>query len=324
VAVREFGFEVALCTWLERHYSKVVSRQLGASSRGNRVIDIAAIEPGPDFEDRTAISSRTIPDRAIRSSVGVGRWRHWKNAFATDSEWAREACQEAIAIGFFERTRRGGREYVRQTARYPTEWFGSIVGIENKPDLNNPGDLNRQLRIDVSLGLFDRVILATETYVTRAHLNRLPPEVGVWRYDPASETREVIRASTPLDPTEYGVEVLERAPGRTDIEIVPPVRKAHLRRRLAERAYGKGWRTYAFPSCAQVEARESADTASLPYCRWKDRTVRPATDCGSGCPGHEPADVPDVDLEAERERRTPWVRDPDGTVQEQAGLDRFE
>ncbi|PSP74971.1 hypothetical protein BRC86_04275 [Halobacteriales archaeon QS_3_64_16] len=321
--MREFGFEVALCAWLERHSSGIPSRQLGASSRGNRVIDIAAIEPGPDFEDRTAISSRTIPDRAIRSSVGVGRWRHWKEAFASDSEWVREACEAAIGMGFFERTRRGGREYVRQTARYPAEWFGSIIGIENKPDLSSPGDLDRQLRIDVSLGLFDEVILATETYVTRAHLNRLPAEVGVWRFDPESANREVIREPTPLDPTEYGVEVSERAPGRTDIEIVPPVRKARLRRRLAERAYGKGWRTYAFPACAQVEARESAGTASLPYCQWKNRVVHPATECGSDCPGHEPAESPVVDSETERERRTPWVREPDGRARRQVGLDRF-
>jgi hypothetical protein len=322
--VREFGFEVALCAWLERHSSGIVSRQLGASSQGNRVIDIATIEPGPDFEGRTAISPHTIPDRAIESSVGVGRWRHWKEAFASDSEWAREACEEAIEIGFFERTRRGGREYVRRATRYPAEWFGPITGIENKPDLSSPGDLGRQLRIDVSLGLFDSVILATETYVTGAHLNRIPAEVGVWRFDPESANREVIRKPTPLAPTNYGVEVLERAPGRTDIEIVPPARKACLRRRLAERAYGKGWRTYAFPPCEQVEARESAGTASLPYCRWKDRTVRPATECGPDCPGHEPADTPEVDLDAERARRTHWVRDPDGTVKEQAGLDRFE
>lgn len=322
--MREFGFEVALCAWLERHRPGVVSRQLGASSRGNRVIDIAAIEPGPDFEDRAAIAPHAIPDRAIESSVGVGRWRHWKAAFASDSEWAREACERAIEVGFFERTRRGGREYVRQAVRYPAEWFGSIVGIENKPDLNSPGDLDRQLRIDVSLGLFDRVILATETYVTRAHLNRLPAAVGVWRYDPARGTREVIRESTPLNPTAYGVELTGRAPGRTDVEIVSPARKARLRRRLAERAYGKGWRTYEFPPCAQVTARESAGTASVPYCRWKDRTIEPATDCGSDCPGHEPADAPAVDLEAERARRTPWVRDPEGKAQEQAGLDRFE
>ena len=320
----EFGFEVSLCTWLERHCPGIVSRQLGASSEGGRVIDIVAIEPGPDFGARAAISPRAIPDRAIESSVGVGRWRHWKEAFASDSEWAREACEAAIEIGFFERTRRGGREYVRQATRYPAEWFGSIVGIENKPDLGSPGDLDRQLRIDVSLGLLDEVILATESYVTRAHLNRIPAEVGVWRYDPESADREVIREATPLGPTDYGVEVLDRVPGRTEIEIVPPARKARLRRRLAERAYGKGWRTYAFPSCAQVETRESAGTTSLPYCRWKGRTVQPATECGPDCSGHEPADAPDVDPEAERERRTPWVRDPEGRVQEQAGLDRFE
>ena len=321
--MREFGFEMALCAWLERESGGIVSRQLGASSRGRRVIDVARVEPGPAFGSRTAISPRAIPDRAIESDVGVGRWRYWREAFETDSEWAREACERAIEIGFFERTRKSGREYVRRAARYPEAWFGRIVGIENKPDLDSPGDLNRQLEIDVGLGLFDEVILATESYVTGAHLNRLPPAVGVWRYDPGSESREVVREPTTLDPTDHGIEVVGREPGRTDIEIVSPRRKARLRRRLAERAYGKGWRTYDFPPCARVDVGKPAGTASLPSCRWKERVVNPATECGPDCPGHEAADAPDVDTDAERDRRTSWVRDPEGGAREQAGLDRF-
>lgn len=321
--MREFGFEVALCAWLERDFSGIVSRQLGASSRGRRVIDIACVTPGPEFDARTAISPHTIPDRAITSSVGVGKWRYWRDAFETDSEWAREAVERAIEIGFFERTRRNGREHVRRTVRYPDEWFGHVVGVENKPDLDHPGDLERQLRTDVSLALFDEVILATESYVTGAHLNRIPPEVGVWRFDPGTETRDVVREPTPLDPTEHGVEVVNRKPARTDVAIVSPAQKARLRRRLAERAYGKGWRTYEFPACKRVETGDTTETASLPYCRWKGRVVNPAAECGSECPGHDLADPPDLDLDAERDRRTPWVRDPDGRVREQAGLDRF-
>lgn len=321
--MREFGFEVALCAWLERRFSGIVSRQLGASSQGTRVIDVACIEPGSEFEARTAICPHTIPDRAIESDVGVGRWRYWKERFETDSEWTREAVDRAVEIGFFERTRRKGREYVRRTVRYPDDWFGRLVGIENKPDLERPGDLSRQLRTDVSLSAFDEVVLATESYVTRAHLNRLPPEVGVWRFDPESETRDVVREPTPLDPSGYGLEISGTHPGRTDVEIASPAEKRRLRRRLAERAYGKGWRTYEFPACAQADVGEASGTASLPYCRWKERVIQPAVECGSACPGHESADAPAVDLDAERERRTPWVRDPSGTIREQAGLDRF-
>jgi hypothetical protein len=321
--VREFGFEMALCARLERDFEGIVSRQLGASSRGKRVIDVARVEPGPAFDARAAITPEAIPDRAITSDVGVGRWRYWKEAFAEDSEWAREACEEAIEIGFFERTRKNGREYVRRAVRYPENWFGRVIGFENKPALDNPGDLERQLRTDVSLGLLDEVILVTETYVTGAHLNRLPSEVGVWRFDPESGTRAVVREPTALDSAEYGIEVIDRTPGRTDVEVVLPAEKACLRRRLAERAYGKGWRVDAFPACVRIEVGERAGTASLPYCRWKDRTVRPAVECGPGCAGFEPAKAPDVDPDAERARRTPWVRDPDDGPREQAGLDRF-
>lgn len=321
--MREFGFEVALCAWLERTSPRIVSRQLGASARGTRVIDVALVEPGPAFAARVELTPHAIPDRAIASSAGVGRWRYWKSCFKTDSEWAREATERAVEIGFFERTRRGGREYVRRAVRYPEEWFGRIVGIENKPDLGSPGNLDRQLRTDVSLALFDEVILATESYVTRAHLNRLPDEVGVWRFDPETGNRDVVREPTPLDSAGYGIEIVGERPGRTDVEIASPTEKTRSRRRLAERAYGKGWRTYDFPACGEVTVGEASGTASLPYCRWKNRVIHPAAECGPNCPGHAPADPPDVDLDAERDRRTPWIRDPDGRARKQVGLDRF-
>lgn len=320
--MREFAFELALCAALERETGEVVSRQLGASCQGNRVIDVVRVGPGPAFDARTAITPETIPDEAIASSVGVGRWRARADVLRGRPEWEHEAIDRAVEIGFFERERRAGRTCLRQVARYP-DWFDEVVGIENKPDLDTPGDLDAQLRTDVSLGLFDRVVLATASYVTGAQLNRIPEAVGIWRYDPETGERVVVREATPLDPTDYGVEVVKGEPGRTDIEIVAPAEKARLRRRIAERAYGKGWRTYAFPACAQAEVGESARTASLPYCRWKRETVRPAVECGPGCPGHEPADAPAIDLDAERERRTPWVCDPDGEVRTQAGLDRF-
>jgi hypothetical protein len=320
--VREFGFEVALCAQLERE-DRVVARQLGASTTGRRVIDIACVEPGPAFEDRAAITPYTIPDRAIESSIGVGRWRHWSDALLGDSDWAREATARAVEMGFFERTRRAGRELVRQARRYPEDWFGAITGIENKPDLESPGDLERQLRTDVSLGLFDRVVLATESYVTRAHLNRLPPEVGVWRFDPASDERETVREPTTLDSRGLGIEVRNREPARTDFTVVPPARKAVLRRRLAERAYGKGWRTYQFPDCGRVSVGEAAGTRSIPRCSYYNRTVRPATECGPACPGYERGEPPAFDADAERDRRTPWVRNPTGVSRTQSGLDRF-
>lgn len=321
--MREFAFELALCAHLETDYEGIISRQLGASLYHSRVMDVVCVEPGPGFDARRRLTAETIPDLAIESRVGAGEARYWKTAFDCHPDHARAVTDRAVEMGFFERERRGGREYVRQAARYPDDWFHRIVGIENKPDLRNPGDLETQLRTDVSLGLFDEVVLATASHVTGAHLNRLPEEVGVWRFDPDDGSREVLRDPTPLAPTRPGIEILERGSTNTDVRVVTALEKARARRRLAERAYGKGWRTYDFPGCAKVDDGEYAGTSGLPYCRWKGRFVHPATECGSDCAGHESADPPEVDLDAERDRRTPWRRDPTGRRRRQAGLDRF-
>ncbi|QCS41381.1 DUF5787 family protein [Natrinema versiforme] len=339
----EFAFELELCARLEERRDGIVARQLGGgvADPGGRILDAVCIEPGPEFDDRVAIASESIPDAAIESAVGTGRARYWKDAFDCHPERARSATERALEIGFFERDHSagavGGREYVRQVARYP-DWYDRIVGIENKPDLGRPGDLEAQLRTDASLALVDEIVLATESYVTRAHLNRIPDEVGVWRVhrdggDPTAETAptsaleiEVVREPTPLAVDERGIEPLESHPGRTEIATVSADAKARARRRLAERAYGKGWRTYAFPDCGACRP-EDASGATLPYCEWKDRVVDAGSECGPSCPGYE-ADPgaetePAVDLEAERDRRTAWEAEPSGKRRRQSGLDQF-
>ncbi|WP_114576222.1 DUF5787 family protein [Saliphagus sp. LR7] len=322
--MREFDFELRLCAHLEGETDGIVARQLGGSvaDPGGRVVDCVVVSPGAEFAERVAITGEAIPDAAIDSDVGTGRARYWKDAFDCHPERARRATERACEVGFFERERRGGRDYVRRTARYP-DWYGELVGIENKPDLDRPGDLEGQLRTDVALGLFDRVILATESYVTRAHLNRLPDQVGVWRF--SENTLEVVREPTALEPGEPGVEPLAERPGRTDVAVVSPERKARKRRRIAERAYGKGWRTYDLPACDACDPDGADAAATVPYCRWKGRIVEPASECGSECPGYEPVAAEaglEADLEAERERRTPWVADPAGP-RRQSGLDRW-
>ncbi|WP_101294116.1 DUF5787 family protein [Halegenticoccus soli] len=316
----EFAFELALCAHLEEATDGVVARQLGAAvaAPGGRIVDVCLVEPGPEFDERTAIAAETIPPLAVESDVGVGSAVYWKDAFDCHPDTARRVTDRALELGFFEAERRSGREYVRRAVRYP-DWFSRLVGIENKPDLGSPGDLERQLRTDVSLALFDEVYLATESYVTRAHLNRLPEEVGVWRFDPASGEREVIREATALPVGETGIEPIEARPLETEIAAVSAGEKARKRRRIAERAYGKGWRTDELPACAR--ARATAD--GRPRCDHFGRVVDPGTECGPSCPAFEPADPPDVDLDAIREERSPWVADPAGVARRQAGLDRF-
>jgi hypothetical protein len=316
----EFAFELALCAHLEEHTDWLPARQLGGAvaDPGSRIVDVCAVVPGDGIADRARITDASIPAAAVHSDVGVGEAVFWKDAFDCGPGRARRATERAIDVGFFEAERRGGRRYVRRAARYP-DWVDRLVGIENKPDLDAPGALERQLRHDASLALFDQVVLATESYVTRAHLNRIPDAVGVWRFDPETGERTVVRDPDTMAVSAVGVEPLERHALRTDLAFVDPAAKARRRTAVAERAYGKGWRTYDWPGCDRCVA--TAD--GRPHCEYYDRTVDPAADCGPDCVGRVPGDPPGVDLEALREQRTQWVADPEGVDRRQAGLDRF-
>ncbi len=318
--MREFAFEMALCARLESE-GHLVGRQLGTGTRGRRVVDTVLVDPGPAFDARTRITDASIPDAAIDADVGTGRARFWKDCIDYSPEYAREVVDEAVEVGFFERERRGGREYVRRAARYPEAWFSGLVGIENKPDLASPGDLTTQLRKDVSLGVLDAIVLATESYVTGAHLNRIPEAVGVWRVDGDTGEYEVVREPTPLDSAGAGIEVIEESPTRTDVAVVSAGEKPRLRRRVAERAYGKGWRV-PFPDCPHVEERPVAGVGGVPYCTREGRIVGLPDPCSCASGGADPPTA-EVDIDAHRDRHSPWVRDPTGVARRQAGLDRY-
>jgi hypothetical protein len=325
--VREFGFEMALSARLEAD-GRLVSRQLGASTRGRRVIDAVVVEPGPAFEERTRLTDETIPAAAIDVDVGPGQARFWKDCFdfeAISPDSVREVVERGVEIGFFERERRAGREYVRQAARYPDDWFGRLIGIENKPDLGRPGALAVQLRRDVSLGALDAVVLATESYVTGAHRNRIPEEVGIRRVDAAVDGAdggrvdvESVREPTLLPVDEAGLELGERRPTRTDVTPVTAAEKARLRRSIAERAYGKGWRADP-PACPHVVETAVAGVGGIPYCTRADRIVGSPDPCPCAGSGDPPA----IDRRVRRAAHSPWVCDPAGAATEQAGLGRY-
>ncbi|MBP1986225.1 DUF5787 family protein [Halolamina salifodinae] len=325
----EVAFELALAAHLETATDWVLARQLGAAvdTPGARVMDIVGVVPteavsdasaATGVDDRAAITSETIPPLAIEGDVGVGEAVPVADALDCSPEHAESVAERAAEIGFFERERRGGRTYVRQTTRYP-DWAGKLVGVENKPDLGRPGDLDFQLRFDVALSLFDELWLATESYVTGAHLNRIPDAVGVWRFDPETGEREVVREPSPLAVDEPGVEISAEKPLRTDVGLVSAHAKARQRRRIAERAWGKGWRPTEYPGCGNCTATEDG----IPHCSFHERLIAPGSDCSTDCPGYETGEKPDVDPEELRDERTPWVRDPSGVAREQAGLDQF-
>ncbi len=313
----EYRFELALAAHLERE-GRLVSRQLGAQIAGRRIVDLVCVEPGVEFDQRAALTAETIPPLAIESDVGSGEARYWKDAFDCHPSRAETAVERAVECGFFERERRNGRTYVRQVSRYP-DWVDQLIAIENKPDLASPGDLERQLRTDVSFAVFDRVVLATASHVTGAHRNRIPDEVGIWQFDPETDERTVLREATLLDTGRSGIEICDWQSDKTDIRVTTPPEKQRVRRRIAERAYGKGWRTYDLPRCANI----NPDEDGLPYCAWHGQVVRPATDCGPECGGYEPADSPAIDRERLRDGRTPWQANPEGLARTQVGLSRY-
>ncbi len=316
--VREFGFELALCAHLEGD-DRLVGRQLGTGVHGRRVMDVVLVEPGPAFAERAAITPSQIPAAAIESDVGPGRACYWKDAFDCHPKTARDAVDRSIEIGFFERERRNGRTYVRQVARYPDQWFGRLVGIENKPDLGRPGALETQLLTDVTVGVLDAVVLATESHITAAHRNRVPEAVGLWQFDPDRGTLDVVREPSPLSPDEPGVEIIDRGAARTDIRVVTAGEAATHRRRLAERVYGKGWRSFAYPACD----RASPDADGIPHCPWAGRAVQAARDCGPDCAGHQSASPPAVDTDALRAAASPWDPEPPGRHRRQSDLAQF-
>jgi hypothetical protein len=322
--VREYAFELALCATREPETEGLLARQLGASCHGTRVLDVVEVEPGPRFEERISLCPGTVPAPVLESDIGPGTARDPRESLDVHPDRLEDIVDAAVNAGYLERERRDGRDLVRATGRYPEDWAGRLRGIENKPDLGRPGDLERQLRTDVSLALVDEVVLATASHVTGAHLNRIPDAVGVWRFDPETGEREVVREPAPLDTDGHGIEPLADHSGRTDIAVVTAAEKRRARRRLAERAFGKGWRPAAgaWPDCARIAVGERAGTGPLPDCPWKGRLVDPASECGPSCDGHDPGTAPAVDPEDARAAATVW--DPDaGDRRRQTGLDGF-
>jgi hypothetical protein len=317
----EFAFELALCSHLETTTEWVISRQLGAAvvHPGRRIIDICGVIPGSSFDTRSMITDERIPERAIAGPAGVGTSVRRSDAIDGSPQTTEAAIEQALAADFFTIEHQNGQEHIRQTTRYPTGWFDQIIGIENKPDLKRPGELTRQLQVDISLGVFDAVILATKTHVTRAHLNRIPDAVGVWQFDPDTADRTIIKQSTKLATGTPGIELGSDQSDHTEIHPVSSEKKARARRRVAERAYGKGWRNYPLPSCAHAETQPDG----RPYCAEFNCVINPAQSCDTECPAYTHAEPPRCNSDGLRDERSPWHSDPPGVRHRQSGLDRF-
>lgn len=317
----ERAFEFQLCAHLEEARDAIVARQIGASPVRDRrrILDVVCIEPGPTFEKRTQIGPRAIPDELIRAAIPTGRFVPARRCLSVDPPHRETVLDAGVAAGFIERERRGGRTVIRRTVAYPSDWFDQITAIENKPDLRRPGTLSQQLRFDLSLAVADAVVVATASTVTGAHLNRIPDAVGVWEFDPQRGSCRVHR-----DPQRLETDAPAMIPTghRSDHVPVRPVsvaQKRQVRRRIAERAYGRGWRRFPLIGCAHFRL----DTAAAPRCAELASPIDPAHTCGDHCPFFTPASPP-ADVRSEiRSARTPWVADAAGFAREQSRIGEF-
>ncbi|WP_248896695.1 DUF5787 family protein [Haloplanus halobius] len=289
----EFGFELVTCRWAERAWPPhreadtvpIVARQLGTRKRR---WDTVVVEADPEgLAARAAFGAETLDsDRLHIVRNASDEWAWYRDALPDPGypwRYVREAIHRADARGAVETRRDGNRIQIRQVAPYP-DWVRRIVAIENKPDLSASAArrLGDQLDHDVSTALADEVWVATaatgET-VEPALLEDLPVEAGVLALsadgDHPIPDADVTWLPATLDPT-------------TDTTL-PAAEKAEKRLRLAERAYGAGWRSYVEtmrPDCRSFELRERA-SAFVPWCDAKD-CHQTAAECSGSCPSFAP------------------------------------
>ncbi|MFB6179877.1 MAG: DUF5787 family protein [Halorientalis sp.] len=308
----EFAFELRVCQWAEREWppvgslpdgtTAIVARQLGVKRRRWDTIVIEA--------DRDALVQRAnFGEDALDSDLldvvchAPADWAWYRDALPYPGypwRYVREAVHQADDRGVIE-TRQGsnGRIEIRRKWAYP-DWVERIVAIENKPDLDASAarNLAPQLERDVAMGLADEVWVATTatgSTVEPALLEDVPVEAGILTVDSQRGTADVTWNPRTLAVDEPGTRITERPSGgdfdasAARFEYVDPEWKAEKRLAIAERAYERGWRSYADtmrPDCRHFELRTS-DGDVLPWCGAK--ACHPtAGECSGTCSDWEP------------------------------------
>ncbi|AUV81703.1 hypothetical protein C2R22_08620 [Salinigranum rubrum] len=278
----EFTFELVACRWAEREWppdgpradAVLVARQVGTRKRRWDTLVVEADPAGLRGRDLLG------PDELDSDLLHVVRhapaeWAWYRDALPHPGypwRYVREAIHRAAARDAVETRRRGNRIELRRVAPYP-DWISRVVAIENKPDLDASAAraLASQIRYDVDCGLLDEVWVATratDESVPAVLLEEFPVEAGVLAVDPLSGTAEVLWHPSRLSPDD------ESEDRRTVI---------------AERAYGRGWRSYVDtmrPDCRHFELTEVGG-AFVPHCAAKGRCQTNA-ECAGSCRSFEP------------------------------------
>ncbi|MFB6171711.1 MAG: DUF5787 family protein [Haloarculaceae archaeon] len=301
----EFAFELAVCSWAERRWPPggererpvVVARQLGTERRR---WDTLVVECDPEgLRARAAFGEQRLDSdllHVVRHAPATWTW--YRDALPDPGypwRYVREAVHRAADRGVVEtRTGSNGRVELRRRWVYP-DWVERLVAIENKPDLDASAarTLAPQLEHDVALALCDEAWVATAATGERvepALVERLPVEAGILAVD--GEGAEVLWHPRRLAVDRPGTRILDRPSGgegdrsAARFEYAAPAWKRRKRLEIAERAYERGWRSYA--DTMRTDCRHFAlHGAAAPHCRAKDRcpSVR---ECAGSCPDFEP------------------------------------
>jgi len=301
----EFAFELRVCQWAEREWSParedsvvLVARQLGTQYRR---WDTLVLECDPaGVASRGAFGTGAFDSDALHVlRHAPADWAFYRDALPDPGypwRYVRESIHDLADRAALETRKRGRRIEIRRRRPYP-EWCRRVVAIENKPDLTASAarDLAGQLERDVALGLADEVWVATEATGDRVEpilLADFPPDAGVLTVDTDAGTAETVWEPRSLAPDATGTRITERPVddySAARFDYVDPEWKAAKRRAIAERAYERGWRSYADtmrPDCRHFELRADERGVS-PYCEAKGRTPTQG-ECRGGCGSFEP------------------------------------
>jgi len=276
----EFTFELVTCRWAERAWppdgpradAVLVARQVGTRKRRWDTLVVEADPAGLAMRDRLG---REELDSDLLHVVqhAPAEWAWYRDALPQPGypwRYVREAIHRAAARDAVETRRRGNRIELRRVAPYP-DWVSRVVAIENKPDLDASAAraLASQIRYDVDCGLLDEVWVATratDESVPSVLLEEFPVEAGVLAVDPVAGEAEVLWHPSSLSTTDEARRTV-----------------------TAERAYGRGWRSYLDtmrPDCRHFELAESG-RAFVPYCAAKGR-CQTGAECAGSCDAFEP------------------------------------
>ncbi|MFW5896043.1 MAG: DUF5787 family protein [archaeon] len=306
-ADHEFGFELRVCAWAERHWPPesddrrpvIVARQLGTQRRR---WDTVVVEVDPDALERRSAFGEDRLDSDLLHVVrhAPASWEYYRDALPHPGypwRYVREAIHRAADRGALESRKRDNRIEIRRIAPYP-DWVERVIAIENKPDLDASAAraLGGQVERDVAYGLADEVWVATrqtEERVEPALLEDLPVEAGILAV--GAGTASVLWYPRTLAVDAPGTVIEDRGSetkfGATagTFSYADPAEKREKRLAIAERAYERGWRSYVDtmrPDCRHYVLGRAGE-GYVPTCNAKDRE-QTAAECRGSCPHFEP------------------------------------